>query len=132
MRRKTLCIVLVAVILLIVGVAGYAVIDFHTVKSFSLQDYDEYMDGFAKNEHFVPYIEAYQPRLVEDAETAKQIAEELFVAIYEDAEKPYLVCYDETEGVWLVTGSKNPFALGGVANILIHKDGTILAIWHGK
>ena len=63
----------------------------------------------------------------------KRVAEMFFTEIYGESEKPYYVSYDEAEEVWHVSGTKLLLPMmGGFAEMLIHKDGTILAIWHGK
>lgn len=131
-KKKVFLIVLALVVALIAAMIVYVVVDYHTVKPFALQDYAEYVDHFAENEHFRPYMDAYEAEPVEDAQAAKQVAEALFTTIYGESEEPYSVYYDDAEGVWYVRGFKSPFALGGVAEILIRTDGTILAIWHGK
>ena len=48
-------------------------------------------------------------------------------------QKPYKVFYDETNDVWMVTGTLPSNKKGGVANIIIdNSTGKVLAIWHSK
>jgi len=128
-KKIVLLTVLALVVALTAAVTIYVVVDRNTVKSFSLRDayYQRILQEFAVNCSTEP---------VNSANDAKQAAEEIWIKIYgADTilnEKPYMVYYDETEEVWLVTGSLPPLTLGGVAKILVRRDGTVLAVWHEK
>ena len=132
-QAKRLYFVLAAIFVFAIVVTALIVINFSTVHDFPLQEYHSKIADFEQHkEQFQPYIDACQTGPVTDAKTAKQVADEIITAVYGASEKPYTVAYDDSEDVWLVFGYKNPIALGGVAEILIRGDGTILAICHGK
>lgn len=128
-KKKVLLIVLAIAIVLIAAVAIISVIALNKVRPFSLQDayYQRFLQEFASDRTVEP---------VDSAKEAKRVAKEIWTEIYgADTildEKPYLVYYDEAEDVWLVTGTLPLFAKGGVAKILIHSNGTVLAVWHEK
>jgi Na+-translocating ferredoxin:NAD+ oxidoreductase RnfG subunit len=70
-----------------------------------------------------------------DSKSAKKKAEEVWVKTYGKSVKkessPYEVYFDDTNNVWLVTGTLPKGWLGGVPYILIRKsDGKVLAMWH--
>ncbi len=71
---------------------------------------------------------------VEDEETAKKIAEAVWVPIYgKDIynQKPFVATLKDT--VWIVQGSLPEDMAGGVAYIEIQKrDGKVLKVTHGK
>ena len=80
---------------------------------------------------------SYKPKegYVPNAETAKRIAEAVWIPIYGEKqiqnEKPFKVGLHD--GVWTVRGSLPPMHVGGVAEIAIAKDdGRILRVSHGK
>lgn len=72
---------------------------------------------------------------VPDAETAKKVAEAIWLPIYGNkiySEKPYVVSL-KGDSVWVVTGSISKNKTGGVAYIEIRKsDCKILKVIHGK
>ena len=124
---KKLFSLIIVILLLGISAAGcrqYIPVDDDT---FTVDEYRRYIEDFSSDENVGPIV---------DAEDAAQKAEEVWIRIYgEDIkdERPYIVSYDEENGVWMVKGSLPPFALGGVANILIENDtGKVLAVWHGK
>jgi hypothetical protein len=87
--------------------------------------------GSASENNFKPK-DGYVP----DAETAKRIAEAVWIPIYGkeliEGERPFEATL--AGGVWTVTGKSLPRdALGGVAEIEIRKDdGKILRVIHGQ
>ena len=133
MGKKVFLIILTLLFALIAAATVSTVVASNRVHSFTLHDYDRHMHDFAQNGYFKPYIDAYQAKPVENIKDAKRVAEMFFTEIYGESEKPYYVSYDEAEEVWHVSGTKLLLPMmGGFAEMLIHKDGTILAIWHGK
>ena len=83
---------------------------------------------------------------ITDAKTLRAVADDLWLEIYGEEimsdEKPYLVEFDDTNGVWHISGSM-PFSIrcdifgvtryGGVAHLIVQKsDGKVLALWHDK
>lgn len=130
MNKKKGVLIGVAVVLVIaVSVAVFVIADRNRVRPFSLQDayYQQMLEEFEINCMDDPVNSAKQAR-----KAAENIWIETFGAEAIKGEKPYLVYYDEAEGVWLVTGSSPMFTLGGVAKALIREDGMILAVWHEK
>jgi len=77
---------------------------------------------------------------VPDAETAKRIAEAVWVPIYGteeiDSQKPFQVQF--VKGIWIVQGvlhneNTNYIVVGGTAHVEIaQKDGRILKVSHGE
>lgn len=128
-KRRVLLITVAVTVVLLAVIAALIVIALNTAHPFSLQEphYQRIMQEFASDRIAAP---------VDSVKEAKQVAQEIWCEIYGTDEildeKPYVVYYDEAEEVWLVTGTMLPFALGGVAKILIHKDGAVLAVWHEK
>ena len=72
---------------------------------------------------------------VNDAATARKEAVKVWNELYGrwdiKGEKPYHVYYDSENEVWYIHGTLYA-SLGGVAEILIGKNGDIIAVWHGK
>ena len=133
MGKNIFLIILAFVVVLTAAASIYMMIESNAVHSFMVRDYDRYMHDFAQNEYFKPYLEDYEAEPIENIKDAKRVAEMFFTEIYGESEKPYYVSYDEAEEVWHVSGTKLLLPMmGGFAEMLIHKDGTILAIWHGK
>ena len=128
-KKKSLLIGVAAVLVVAIAVAVVVAVGQNRVKPFSVKDahYQQMMEEFAINCMSDP---------VKSPKQARKAAENIWIETFgEEAikgEKPYLVYYDEAEGVWLVTGSLPMFTLGGVANVLIREDGMILAVWHEK
>lgn len=96
------------------------------VKEFSLDDYCVQMDEF-------PSSLQYQP--VNDADTALQIAEKVWLEVYGDhilESKPYEISFDYDNDVWLIMGVLHgEGSVGGVPYMLIEKySGRVLACWH--
>lgn len=62
--------------------------------------------------------------------------EAVWVEIYGECiknQKPYQGFYDRENDVWLVSGTLQTDAFGGVANILVDNNtGNVLAVWHDK
>lgn len=73
--------------------------------------------------------------LVPDSETAKRIAEAVWIPIYGESvleQKPYSVSL-VGDSVWIVKGTLKKNLLGGTAYIEIKKDSCkILKVTHGK
>ena len=73
---------------------------------------------------------------VDSAAAARKAAVKVWNEIYGkhhiEGEKPYKVKYDAEHEVWHVNGTLHGASLGGVAEILIEKNGKIIAVWHGK
>lgn len=73
---------------------------------------------------------------VDSAAAARKAAVKVWNEIYGkhhiEGEKPYKVQYDAEHEVWHVRGTLHAASLGGVAEILIEKNGKIIAVWHGK
>lgn len=72
---------------------------------------------------------------VPDAETAKRIAEAVWLPIYGEKEianeRPFNAIL--SDGIWTVTGSLPYDCCGGVAEIEIRKtDGKIIRVFHGE
>jgi len=84
------------------------------------------------------YLESFIPEVnvVPDEETAKKIAEDVWVKAYGEevkSEKPYKVKYDKIGMVWVVEGTLPKDMLGGTAGVIIRKsDGKVLKSWHFK
>lgn len=79
--------------------------------------------------------------LVSDEETAKSIAETVWLKVYGEEikkQKPYKVKYDAICKVWVVRGSlpeptKEKIVSGGTAGIIIQRNnGEILKVWHER
>ena len=128
-KTKSLLIGVAAVLVIAIAVAVVVVVEQNRVKPFSVKDahYQQMMEKFEINCMGDP---------VNSPKQARKAAENIWIETFGEEtikdEKPYLVYYDEAEGVWLVTGSLPMFALGGVAKVLIREDGMILAVWHEK
>lgn len=120
---------IVTLIIILITVILFAVIQNRKVdvKTFSLSDYQLYIDNSASKENVGP---------IHDKKDALEKAEDLFIKKYGTRvkrQKPYQLFYDETTNVWLITGSLKSFVVGGTACVLIQADtGDVLAIWHGK
>ncbi|MBQ8267699.1 MAG: hypothetical protein IJZ21_04870 [Clostridia bacterium] len=77
---------------------------------------------------------------MEDAETALQKADELFIETFGEEtmedEKPYQAFYDKENDCWYVKGTfhQNLFGTkkGGVAKVIFDSEGNVLALWHEK
>ena len=98
-----------------------------TIKSFSIVDYQFYIDSFPSNETIGSFS---------DSKELLQKVESVWIDIYGkdviSREKPYQLFYDETSAIWLVCGTLHS-EMGGVANILIEDgSGKIVAVWHDK
>ena len=98
-------------------------------EAFRLEDYRDTMEQFPSEESFGP---------ITDTEFLLEKAEDLWIRIYgKDIrdQRPYLLSYDETAGVWLIRGTF-PYPdnyVGGVANMLVENaTGNVLAVWHEK
>lgn len=131
-KKKRLLIGAAVVLVIAIAVAVVVVVDRNRVKSFSVQDayYQQMLEEFEINCMGDP---------VNSPKQARKAAENIWIETFGEEtikdEKPYLVYYDEAEGVWLVTGSMPIlpiYRLGGVAKVLIREDGMILAVWHEK
>ena len=116
---------------------------FKEIKAVGTFKLEKYNDTIYHYENYFP-LEKKSEALgfIDSAKTAKNKAEMVWIEIYGKSikrQKPYQVFFDETNEVWLITGSfPMPERLfksfkGGVAHILIQKsDGKVLAIWHDK
>ena len=75
---------------------------------------------------------------IEDAKTARRAAMDIWLQIFDcdiEGERPYKVDYDSENEVWYVCGTlhiHSVSAKGGVAKILIDKNGDIISVWHEK
>jgi len=133
MKRKKKIIILFTTI----GIILTIVIMYHRyiniVRKFSINNYKS-------------YIEEYPSDIVLDkignSKKAKEEAIKIFIKIYGKEIKkkePFIVYYDKNSKTWMVRGSM-PFKCnlpwyscgGGVPEILISEEGTVLAIWYGK
>ena len=131
MNKKLLIVLIVAVF----SIGGLIIVFDYLyptkVGDFNLSEYYDIITEFSSDRVLGP---------VDDAKTAKEKAEHLWVEIYGEfvrEEKPYQVFFDKTNDVWLVTGTlPQPLfgeVVGGVAYILLRKvDGKVLAVWHYK
>lgn len=128
-KKKVFLIILAVFVILAAVIAALIVITLNKAHPFSLQEphYQRIMQEFASNRIVAP---------VDSVKEAKRVAQEIWCEIYGTDkildEKPYVVYYDEAEEVWLVTGTLPILAAGGTAKILIHRNGTVLAVWHEK
>ena len=127
MKRKTVIFLAVMLALCVCGIAFASIQCTKTVRSFDLGDYQAMIEQFPSEKVL---------GRIGDADNLRQRAEEAWVEIYGESvreEKPYIVSYDEANGVWLVSGSLRPFSLGGTAQMLVENDtGKVLAVWHNK
>ncbi|MBS5843989.1 MAG: hypothetical protein KIC77_11005 [Clostridiales bacterium] len=131
MKKKTI-VIICAIILFIGGVVAILLFNQKPkVGQFNFVEYSNYIIDFPSNIVLGP---------VNNAESAKDKAQSVWLQLYGESikdEKPYQVFFDESNEMWLVTGSM-PKCLfdttkGGVANIIIRKsDGKVLAVWHDK
>ena len=131
MKKKTI-VIICAIILFIGGVVAILLFNQKPkVGQFNFDEYSNYIIDFPSNIVLGP---------VNNAESAKDKAQSVWLQLYGESikdEKPYQVFFDESNEMWLVTGSM-PKCLfdttkGGVANIIIRKsDGKVLAVWHDK
>ena len=131
MKKKTI-VIICAIILFIGGVVAILLFNQKPkVGQFNFVEYSNYIIDFPSNIVLGP---------VNNAESAKDKAQSVWLQLYGESikdEKPYQVFFDESNEMWLVTGSM-PKCLfdttkGGVANITIRKsDGKVLAVWHDK
>ena len=131
MKKKT-SVIICAIILFIGGVVAILLFNQKPkVGQFNFVEYSNYIIDFPSNIVLGP---------VNNAESAKDKAQSVWLQLYGESikdEKPYQVFFDESNEMWLVTGSM-PKCLfdttkGGVANIIIRKsDGKVLAVWHDK
>lgn len=101
------------------------------VGMFNFDEYSNYTIDYPSDSVLGP---------VNDAESAKEKAQSVWLVLFGESiedEKPYKVFFDESNGMWLVTGSmpKRLFGSikGSVANIIVRKsDGKVMAVWHDK
>ena len=104
---------------------------FFGVKSKSGETDGNMLKKYGVNENFIP-----DKGMIPDEETAKKIADAVFIQIYGDSindKKPFDVKFDEEYKVWVVKGTLKANEIGGVPNIIIRKsDGKIIAVWHTK
>ena len=125
MRKRIIFIILM--ILLTVGcfVAVYRCAN-PKVESFSLETYRQEIEQFPREDVIGK---------VETAREAKKAARELWKDTYGDSvlyRVPYRVFFDETNQVWLVTGSWFLTIPGGPHILISAADGEVLAVWHDK
>lgn len=97
------------------------------IGTFSLSDYQYYVENFSSDEKF------------DNASDIKKVMEEaemLWKKLYGESvkyEKPYRVFYDSQNDIWLIQTSLKSSLMGGVSNILVQRStGNVLAIWHTK
>lgn len=128
-KRKYVLLILVF-ILAIVAVGVVAVIIRNNsieVKPFNVDEYQEYIEKYPSDETVGN---------VDDEKDLVKKAEAILIEKYGNQikkQKPYKVFYDETNDVWMVTGTLPSNKKGGVANIIIdNSTGKVLAIWHSK
>ncbi len=122
---KKICIILVMCVLLcVISLILYCIIP-RSITEFSFCEYEWALDEFASDLKFQPIDTAYE---------AKKIAEEVWYNYYGLKilfEKPYKVSWDPTTEVWLIESSFYG-SVGGVAYMLLHSNGNVLAVWHEK
>ena len=120
MKKKTI-VIICAIILFIGGVVAILLFNQKPkVGQFNFVEYSNYIIDFPSNIVLGP---------VNNAESAKDKAQSVWLQLYGESikdEKPYQVFFDESNEMWLVTGSM-PKCLfdttkGGVANIIIRKS----------
>lgn len=128
-KRKYVLLILVF-ILAIVAVGVVAVIIRNNsieVKPFNVDEYQEYIEKYPSDETVGN---------VDDEKDLVKKAEAILIEKYGNQikkQKPYKVFYDETNDVWMVTGTLPSNMKGGVANIIIdNSTGKVLAVWHGE
>lgn len=125
MKKRILLITLLILITLGCVVAVYRVVN-PKVASFSLETYSREIEQFPKEEVLGK---------IETPHEAKRAAKEIWKDIYGDSvtyRVPYRVFYDETNQVWLVTGSWGLINPGGPHILISAADGKVLAVWHDK
>ena len=99
-----------------------------------IENYQEYLQNGE-----VAHYEPLGP--IKNAAQARRAARKLWTEHFEDktifSDRPYQVCYNESEKIWYVYGSL-PFEpmllwMGGVPEVAIKEEtGEVLGIWHGK
>ena len=98
-----------------------------SVGSFSVDDYQYYIDKFPSSEVVGS---------ITSAKDATKKAETIWLRVYGKdvlSKKPYQVFFDSANEVWMVQGRLPPFMDGGVPYILIDgASGNVLAVWHDK
>ncbi len=145
--KKKIALFAVSALALVAIIAGVSIYKYHElleVKSFSISEYQEYID---EHDGYMELYKEYYPELYitsiapfSDADTLRTIADELWVEIYGEEsmkeQKPYQVFYDDENDVWFICGTfkKSIFVSrkGGVAHMIVKPDGKILAYWHTK
>lgn len=106
--------------------------DTDELKSFKYDSYKIYL------EHST--IDNYNVGFVKDKETARDKAEQVWewwfsaekIEDIKENQQPYSVSYNSEYEMWLITGTMELNSIGGVACVIIGKDGTVYAVWHGK
>ncbi len=98
------------------------------VQEFDIDDYDSYLAEFSSDLQFEE---------IKNAKEAKAVAEEVWKDKFDKSffdNKPYEVFYDAESDTWLVKGVLRslPYqaVVGGVPYVIIHSDGSVLAVWH--
>lgn len=128
-KRKGLFIFLLVLFIAFIGGILVVIIKNKSpeIKTFEVSEYQYYIDNFSSEDNL---------GFISDSKELLKKVEVIWIKQYGERiknQKPYLVFYDEANGIWLVHGTLRSNMLGGVANILVDNDtGKVLAVWHDK
>lgn len=128
--RKCIFVLVISIIGLIGVITAMLLFNANGPKvgNFLLDEYQQYMIEFSSDK-----ILGKVPTAKEAQKEAEQIWIEKYGKNIPNAKKPYKVFFDQSNNVWLVTGSLHKNTVGGIPYVLIQKeDGKVLAIWHSK
>lgn len=128
----------IAVIVLITVILGQCTLA--KVRSFELGEQEELLQWYEESSLQEDYPFLTEPMgPIDDAKTAKKVAEDVWLRIYGEAvkdQKPYEVYFDEENSVWCVCGTVSFFEAelnGGTVIILLQAgNGEILAVGQYK
>ena len=132
MKKKVFVFTFIISLILIGGVVFIIVLRTNyqndkIIKTFTTNDYQYYIDNYS-TERYLGKIKDYKD--------AKEKAELMWLELYGlniKNKKPFVVYYDSSYGIWLVSGSMPKNTVGGVPYILLREaDGKVKAVWHDK
>lgn len=130
MKKTIISAYVISIIMLILSIIYFNLDSDNTLKSFSVNDYTEYIQEYNNSE------ENITDEIKNEIE-AQTTAEALFVKTYGQKvlkEKPFNVFYDCESDTWLIRGTFHGGLdeVGGVANLIVNSKGEVKALWHEK
>jgi len=125
--KKTIPIfVFVAVLVIFLLLMSLCFIQEKKITTFSVDDFEKEISIFSSSICTQP---------VYTSQDAVHVAKSIWIEVYGYGvllNRPYIVSFDDSNNVWLIKGSANGIHLGGIPYLLVHQDGSVIAIWHDK